>query len=61
MAERFKIEQRWLELFGQLDDAQRYAVVQSLASAWHESWVPTREDVADLFDEAREAISFEEY
>lgn len=61
MAERFKIEQRWPELFEQLDEAQRHAVVQPLASAWHEGWVPTREDVADLIDEARGAISFEEY
>lgn len=61
MAERFDVEARWPELFAPLDDAQRRAVVQSLASAWHEGWVPNREDVADLADEARGAITFEEY
>ncbi len=61
MAEKFDIEERWPELFVQLDETQRHAVVQSLASAWHEGWVPNREDVADLIDEARGVISFEEY
>lgn len=61
MATKFDVEERWPELFVQLDDAQRRAVVQSLASAWHEGWEPNREDVADLIDEARGAITFEEY
>src|SRR5690606_15445480 len=34
MAEKFDVEQRWPELFAQLDETQRHAVVQSLASAW---------------------------
>ena len=61
MSERFDVEQRWPELFAGLDETQRYAVVQSLASAWHEGWVPNREDVANLTDEARGAIDAEEY
>ncbi len=61
MAERFEIEERWPELFEQLDQVQRRAVVQSLASAWHEGWVPNREDVENLTDEARGAIDREEY
>lgn len=61
MGETFDIEERWPELFAQLDEAQRWSVRQSLASAWHEGWVPDREDVADLIDKARGAISFEEY
>lgn len=61
MAETFDIEGRWPELFVQLDDVQRDAVVQSLASAWHEGWVPNREDVENLTDRARGAIDRDEY
>lgn len=57
----FGIEERWPELFVPLDAIQRRAVVQSLAAAWHEGWVPNREDVADLVEEALGAISREEY
>lgn len=59
--ETFDIETRWPELFAQLDDVQRDAVVQSLASAWHEGWVPNREDVENLTDRARGAIDRDEY
>ncbi|WP_370517475.1 hypothetical protein [Pseudactinotalea sp. HY160] len=61
MATTFDIEERWPELFAQLDETQRRAVVQSLASAWHEGWTPNREDVENLTDEARGAIDAEEY
>ncbi|MGQ0625957.1 MAG: hypothetical protein ACT4PP_15085 [Sporichthyaceae bacterium] len=61
MSERFEIEERWPELFEQLDANQRRAVVQSLAAAWHEGWVPNREDVENLTDEARGAIDRAEY
>jgi hypothetical protein len=61
MAEVFDIEQRWPKLFAQLDANQRRSVVQSRASAWHEGWVPNREDVENLTDEARGAIDSEEY
>ena len=61
MAETLNIEQQWPELFAQLDVKQRRAVVQSLASAWHEGWEPNREDVENLTDEARGAIDYEEY
>ena len=61
MATKFDIEDRWPELFVQLDETQRRAVVQSLASAWHEGWTPNREDVENLTDEARGAIDAEEY
>lgn len=61
MAERFDIEQRWPELFAELDETQRRAVVQSLAAAWHEGWIPNREDVENLTDEARGAIDEAEY
>ena len=61
MAKEFDIEQQWPELFAQLDPKQRRAVLQSLASAWHEGWEPNREDVENLTDEARGAIDGEEY
>lgn len=61
MAEEFDVEERWPELFGQLDPIQRRAVVQALASAWHEGWTPNREDVENLTDEARGAIDSDEY
>ena len=61
MAEKFDIEERWPELFEQLDETQRWAVVQSLAIAWYEGWVPNREDVENLTDEARGAIDEAEY
>lgn len=56
-----KIEQRYPELFAQLDETQRRAVVQSLAAGWHEGWKPTREDVENLTDYARGAIDADEY
>ncbi len=59
--EKFDIEQRWPELFAELDDVQREAVVQALAAAWHEGWQPNREDVENLTDEARGAISHDEF
>lgn len=61
MSEKFDVEDRWPELFGQLDDVQRNAVRQSLAAAWHEGWVPHREDVENLIDAARGAIDEAEY
>lgn len=62
MAEsQMKIEQRYPELFVQLDDKQRRAVVQSLAAGWHEGFNPTREDVENITDYARGAIDADEY
>ena len=61
MAEKFDIEERWPDLFAQLDSTQRNAVRQSLAAARHEGWTPNREDVKNLTDEARGAIDETEY
>lgn len=61
MTERLDIEDRWPELFEQLDEVQRRAVVQSFAAAWHEGWIPNREDVENLTDKARGAIDADEY
>ena len=61
MSESFDIEQRWPELFAQLEARQRRAVVQSFASAWHEGWTPNREDVENLTDKVRGAIDGDEY
>lgn len=57
----FDVEARWPELFDQLDADQLRAVVQSLASAWHEGWTPNREDVENLTDFTRGAIDGDEY
>lgn len=59
--EHFDIEDRWPELFEELDESQRRAVRQSLAAAWHEGFEPTREDVENLTDYARGAINHDEY
>lgn len=59
--ETFEVETLWPELFAPLDDAQRTAVLRSLAAGWHEGWEPNREDVADLADYARGVMTFEEY
>ena len=42
MDEPFDIEERCPDVFEPLEPRQRRAVVQSLASAWHEGWVPNR-------------------
>lgn len=57
----FDMEHRWPELFKQLDEEQRRAVLQSLAAAWHEGWVPNRDDVKDLVDDALGLIDEDEY
>ncbi|QAY64998.1 hypothetical protein ET495_17405 (plasmid) [Xylanimonas allomyrinae] len=59
--ERFDVEERWPELFAQLDAKQRGAVVQSLAADWHEGWEPNREDVENITDLTRGAIDHAEY
>ncbi|GGL74109.1 hypothetical protein GCM10010038_00160 [Glutamicibacter protophormiae] len=61
MDDKFDIEERWPELFGRLDAVERNAVRQSLASAWHEGWIPNREDVENLADVACGAIGMEEF
>lgn len=61
MAPEFNIEGRWPELFAQLSEAHRRIVVDAFASAWHEGWVPNREDVENLTDLMRGAISEDEY
>ena len=57
----FDVEARWPELVDQLDADKRRAVVRSLAAGWHEGWEPNREDVADLIDYTRGALTFEDY
>ena len=61
MAVGFNIEARWPELFEGLSVLDRWAVVQALASGWHEGWVPNRPDVADLIDRTRGVIDEDEY
>jgi len=57
----FDVEDRWPELFVQLDDVQRNAVRQSLAAGWHEGCEPTRNVAENLAELARGAIDFDEY
>lgn len=59
--QRFDLEERWPELFDPLTPEQRRGIVNVLAGSWHEGWQPNREDVADLADYARGAITFDEY
>lgn len=59
--DRMDLQMWWPELFGGLDREQRRAIVNAFAASWHEGWVPNREDVADLCDEARGVITQEEY
>lgn len=55
------LESRWPELFAPLDAEQRRAIVRALAASWHDGWEPNREDVADLAEYVRGAITFDEY
>lgn len=61
MSEHLDIEERWPELFAQLDETQRRNVVESFAASWHEGWEPNREDVENLTDRVRGAIDLDEY
>lgn len=61
MAKVFDAAEQWPELFSPLNREQRHAVVQSLAVAGHEGWVPTREQVQNLVDRAAGSIDAAEY
>ncbi|MDO4241117.1 MAG: hypothetical protein Q4C71_01105 [Microbacteriaceae bacterium] len=61
MQGEFNIEARWPELFAGLSDKARNAVVNALASNWHEGWTPNREDVKNLTDLVRGDITEAEY
>lgn len=57
----FDIEQRWPELFQNLDERQRLGVRNTLAALWHEGFELTREDVENLTDYAAGIIDANEY
>jgi Antitoxin VbhA len=59
--ETLGVEARWPELFAPLSDEQRRSVVSTLASSWHEGWVPNRDDVADLAALVAGRIGMDEY
>ncbi|WP_104135154.1 antitoxin VbhA family protein [Cryobacterium sp. Y62] len=61
MANSARFDEQWPELFAPLSFAQRHGVLNTLASGWHEGWVPNREDVADLIDFTLGAIDEAEY
>lgn len=57
----FDIEQRWPELFHNLDEQQRLGVLNTLVALWHEGFELTREDVENLTDYAAGIIDADEY
>lgn len=59
--ETLGLEARWPELFAALSDEQRRSIVSTLASSWHEGWVPKRADVEDLIAWERRLIDDAEY
>jgi len=59
--ETLGLEARWPELFAPLSDEQRRSIVSTLASSWHEGWVPKRADVEDLIAWERRLIDDAEY
>lgn len=61
MTAEFEIESRWPELFERLSERERSAVVNTLASSWHEGWTPNREDIEILTDFVRGTIDASEY
>ncbi|CAM5538240.1 hypothetical protein LSHI6S_00137 [Leifsonia shinshuensis] len=61
MGMRLDVEERWPELFAQLDEAKRRSVLNTLAADWHEGWKPNREDVENLTDFVRGAIDRDEF
>lgn len=59
--DRLALEEDWPDLFADLDEGQGRAVMQAFAAAWHEGWEPDRDDVRNLTDYARGAITHQEY
>ena len=57
----FDIEQRWPELFQNLDNKQRLGVRNTLAALRHEGFELTREDVENLTNYAAGIIDANEY
>lgn len=60
MAHQF-VAEWWPELFEGLTKVQRRAVLNTLASSYHEGWEPNREDVENATDYARGVIDRDEY
>ncbi len=57
---RHAVEKRWPELFAEMNEDDRRAVLQGMAVALEGGWVPSREEVENLTDEARGAIGEDE-
>ncbi|WP_072343173.1 antitoxin VbhA family protein [Actinomyces urinae] len=57
----FDIEQRWPELFQNLDERQRLGVRNTLAALWHEGFEATERDVENLTNYAAGIIAANEY
>lgn len=61
MANRLELEAEYPDLFAPLSATDREAVLQTLASSWHDGWTPNRRDVVDLVDLVTGAIDNAEY
>lgn len=59
--EKLNPEQQWPAMFEGLDEQQRHAVRQALASSWHEGWSPTGEGVQNLTDLSRGTLSMDTF
>jgi hypothetical protein len=57
----FDLILRWNDSFDQLTATQRNGVVHALASAIHEGWEPNSDDLQNLVDYARGAVTEAEY
>lgn len=57
----FAVEERWPELFEQLEGEDRRQFVNTLASSWHEGWVPGRDEIENMINKHLGRISHAEY
>ncbi len=55
------LENRWPDLFVDLNDDQRDRVVHGWAAQWHEGWEPNRADVELSVDYIAGRVSGDEY
>ncbi|MDY5133537.1 antitoxin VbhA family protein [Actinotignum urinale] len=51
--EKLDIDKRWPELFYGLTPSQKFNVMNTFASSWHEGWEPNYDDVKTITSVAR--------
>jgi hypothetical protein len=54
-------DERWPNLPDDLSASDRYSIIQTIASGWHEGWTPGREDIQYLVEFHCGEIDFDEY